>query len=457
MSAAECECAATRSDVRSPYFPRLSHAQRGSGLAQPARGFDLSETPREVSFCNHVVAEGTTIVVPDATSDPRFRDSPCVRRDPRIPFYAGVPLETADGHVLGTLCAIDYRPRELSARERRILEMLARQVMVQLEMRVQLRAREEAETRLQSTMEWQQLLLDALPDLYFSISTDDRFTDFHGGTATELLTPKEPFLGKRIADVLPPDLAASMLAALDRARKTGEMQAIEHSLCSVVKRQCRRASPGPICSDSTTPTPERCETQRRRRRTRAGASPVRLRGRDGERCVEIEVHDDPRDPAHRLLFLHDVTEMRRLEARVAEVRRGDMVGASSAMEAMFRRSRTSVVAIGPCSSRERPGPLGGGRRPLPNLTRKTSDHEAAHQGLDTRNPRGDSFRLLGIRWLIVRYGELGRVRGITARVLVSRNDARSHRPIVELPCGHAWRECCLPSSSKEVTWRTCAR
>lgn len=98
-------------------------------------GLEAPETPRDVSFCGHVVAEEKPLVVEDAFEDERFSDNPLVRGEPRVRFYAGFPLRTAEGHVLGTLCAIDHEQRSLSDRQRTVLQRLAAQVVNQLEMR----------------------------------------------------------------------------------------------------------------------------------------------------------------------------------------------------------------------------------------------------------------------------------------------------------------------------------
>jgi len=99
------------------------------------RGFEARETPREVSFCGHVVADGRPLVVPDAAADPRFHDNPLVRAEPPLRFYAGMPLTTAAGFTLGTLCVVDHRPREVTAEQVGLLESLARLTMYQLELR----------------------------------------------------------------------------------------------------------------------------------------------------------------------------------------------------------------------------------------------------------------------------------------------------------------------------------
>jgi two-component sensor histidine kinase len=73
--------------------------------------------------------------VPDTRADPRTADNPLVTGPPHFRYYAGAPIVTPDGLALGTLCVLDYRPRALSALQRRTLAVLARQVMAQIELR----------------------------------------------------------------------------------------------------------------------------------------------------------------------------------------------------------------------------------------------------------------------------------------------------------------------------------
>ena len=106
-------------------------------------GLEVPETPRDVSFCGHVVAAEAPLVVDDAWKDERFADNPLVTGEPRVRFYAAMPLRTADGFVLGTLCAIDHEPRTLSPAQERILRALAAQVVSLLELRRQARELKE--------------------------------------------------------------------------------------------------------------------------------------------------------------------------------------------------------------------------------------------------------------------------------------------------------------------------
>lgn len=98
-------------------------------------GLDAEFTSREVSFCGHVVADDAPLVVTDACADERFADNPLVTGDPRVRFYAGYPLRTQSGHVMGTLCAIDHEARTLDPAQLEVLRILASQAVQLLELR----------------------------------------------------------------------------------------------------------------------------------------------------------------------------------------------------------------------------------------------------------------------------------------------------------------------------------
>jgi diguanylate cyclase (GGDEF)-like protein len=93
------------------------------------------QTSREIAFCAHTILSGEMLEVPDARRDVRFASNPLVVSDPRIRFYAGVPLRDARGFGLGALCVMDYEARHLSPSQRLALESLARLAISLLEQR----------------------------------------------------------------------------------------------------------------------------------------------------------------------------------------------------------------------------------------------------------------------------------------------------------------------------------
>jgi two-component system sensor histidine kinase/response regulator len=108
------------------------------------QGLDSPETSRTVSFCAHAIHQTEVYSVPDAQEDPKFSENPLVVGTPHIRFYAGAPLITPEGDALGTLCVIDKEPKELTEDQKDALQALARQVMVQLELRRSVEAQHKA-------------------------------------------------------------------------------------------------------------------------------------------------------------------------------------------------------------------------------------------------------------------------------------------------------------------------
>ena len=89
-------------------------------------GLSVSETSRDISFCGHAILGSEVFVIPDAQADERFSDNPLVTGPPYIRFYAGCPLQVANGSKLGTLCLIDLEAREFDPDSVKLLQDLAK-------------------------------------------------------------------------------------------------------------------------------------------------------------------------------------------------------------------------------------------------------------------------------------------------------------------------------------------
>jgi two-component system NtrC family sensor kinase len=114
------------------------------------QGTAIRETTRADSFCSHLIAGPSVLVVQDTLLDDRFVDNPLVTGDFGIRFYAGAPLVTPDGNVIGSVCVIDQQPRVMRPEQVMALEALARQVMARMELRRQMREREQAEIAMRT-------------------------------------------------------------------------------------------------------------------------------------------------------------------------------------------------------------------------------------------------------------------------------------------------------------------
>ncbi|MCX2928783.1 GAF domain-containing protein [Mycobacterium sp. CVI_P3] len=80
--------------------------------------------PLEMSICKFTVASREPLVVDDTRAHPLLADHPAVR-DGGVLAYAGIPLIDGAGHVAGTLCTWDTRPRQWSSGQVQILNDLA--------------------------------------------------------------------------------------------------------------------------------------------------------------------------------------------------------------------------------------------------------------------------------------------------------------------------------------------
>lgn len=98
-------------------------------------GLDASELPRDIGFCPRVIGQSDIVIIPDTLADQKSRENLVVTQNPYVRFYAGAPLITAEGYAIGTLCVVDYVPRQLNEEQIEAFLALSRQVVSQLELR----------------------------------------------------------------------------------------------------------------------------------------------------------------------------------------------------------------------------------------------------------------------------------------------------------------------------------
>jgi len=120
-------------------------------------GLGVRETPLATSLCSHVILEDEFVEIGDTLLDPRMADNPLCCGDPGLRFYAGALLKTAEGLPLGTLCVLDYEPKELTPLQRDTIRVLASQVMAELDLRKTLKRtemlRKEVDHRVKNSLQ----------------------------------------------------------------------------------------------------------------------------------------------------------------------------------------------------------------------------------------------------------------------------------------------------------------
>jgi diguanylate cyclase (GGDEF)-like protein/PAS domain S-box-containing protein len=162
-------------------------------------GLDVCETARDVSFCARTLHSERLLLVGDTHTDARFAGNPLVAGAPHIRFYAGVPLRSSKGLVLGTLCAIDTKPRKLSAGLQAALCDLAATVereIVQREAARETREIQEADRRKLRLSETRfRTIFEQTPTGKAIVDLDGRFVEVNpklceitGYSADELVT-----------------------------------------------------------------------------------------------------------------------------------------------------------------------------------------------------------------------------------------------------------------------------
>jgi PAS domain S-box-containing protein len=185
-------------------------------------GLDVRETPLAAAICKHAILQRGLYVVPDIAKDPRFSDNPLVVGEPHLRFYAAAPLESPEGFPIGTLCILDHKPRKLNEKEAFTLKALARQVMIQLELRRSLKAKDKNEGQLRASELRYRRLFEAAQDgvLILDVVTG-RIDDANPYLCELLGFTRDEMIGKTVGELSPFKDIESNQVMLERLQKHG--------------------------------------------------------------------------------------------------------------------------------------------------------------------------------------------------------------------------------------------
>ena len=162
-------------------------------------GLDASETHRDLAFCAHAIHQEDLFVVSDAILDERFADNPLVTGDPSIRFYAGAPLIDAEGNPLGTICAIDRRPRQLNAHQQKALEALSRVVIRDIQRRQATKELQKSQEKLTNLLNQQsKFSLQASHEIRDLLHSSTGFSQLIAQGSSDLNLPKDFMLWTKL-------------------------------------------------------------------------------------------------------------------------------------------------------------------------------------------------------------------------------------------------------------------
>ena len=116
-------------------------------------GLKVRQIDRSPGLCASAILSNDVYAITDASKDIRSLTNPLVVGEMGLRFYAAAPLQTHDGHNLGTLCVIDKQPRSISEEEKSILTDLATVVIDEMELRLAARKVAQLNTELAQAKE----------------------------------------------------------------------------------------------------------------------------------------------------------------------------------------------------------------------------------------------------------------------------------------------------------------
>lgn len=202
------------------------------------KGIKGDEIHRSLSFCTHAIRDEAVMIVKDAQKDTRFLDNPLVLEKPFIRFYAAVPLSTKEGYKIGTLAVIDQKPKELNNSQLSSLRMLAKQIMTLLDLRLNIKKRKTAETKLQTLNKELRAqvkektseitnIFERVSDAFIAINKDAHITYVNKKAEKMMNENSDKILGKKISDVFPKTVGSELKQFTQKASVTQQPQSYQ--------------------------------------------------------------------------------------------------------------------------------------------------------------------------------------------------------------------------------------
>ena len=192
----------------------------------PEPWHEQRQTPLSHSFCQHAVTSGKPLIISDARQHPLVKDNGAVS-DLGVVAYAGVPLALSGGKVLGSFCAIDDKPRRWTDDELDILKTLAAAAVGELELRLALCERREAEAELRRSNDVLRAVTEGTGDAVFVKDRAGRYLMINPAAAAMVGKVPEQIIGRDDTHVFNAATAARLMAHDRRVMEAGGVDSEE--------------------------------------------------------------------------------------------------------------------------------------------------------------------------------------------------------------------------------------
>jgi PAS domain S-box-containing protein len=176
------------------------YLKSGVGLPEPWASDHSHPAPR--SFCSHVVATGRALMVADARARPELSASAAVT-EMGVVAYAGVPLVSLRGHVLGTICVIDHQPRQWREEDLDTLRDLGAAVVLEIERRAESAQRVLVERALRGSETRFRSIVESANDAIIVADSTGAIVGWSGGAQSIFGYDADEVLGRDLGLLMP--------------------------------------------------------------------------------------------------------------------------------------------------------------------------------------------------------------------------------------------------------------
>lgn len=176
-------------------------------------GLNVSELPRDTSFCGHTIMDERLFVVSNASRDEKFFDNPFVTGDPFINFYAGAPLHSPEGYRIGTFCIVDDKPRNFSQHDRRFLADLAGCVEHEIN------TSKAATQQIDEKARYLETVLNTATDAIIAVDKEGKIKTVNQATEKMFGYPKHELIDLNVMHLLPKELHALHKTMLSKYKR----------------------------------------------------------------------------------------------------------------------------------------------------------------------------------------------------------------------------------------------